>query len=213
MEVPRGPADQTDDGAASSRARDVNRHDGRRLHLPRVDHEIGRRDTHPRCASPVRIRRAAAGSQASGHDTNYELPIPRNKVADATGLTSVHINRTLRAPLKPTSSSNDQPARDLDRGLAQDRRGWRLRHELSAFAGKRTRAALRTRSCGDRQRGSKAKRPGDLSRTASCVIRLGQDCRFTRSFPTTGHEVRSAMPLAFRANSVAPLQLGAGDPT
>jgi biotin operon repressor len=31
-----------------------------------------------------------------GEPTNYELPMTQDQLADATGLTSVHINRTLK---------------------------------------------------------------------------------------------------------------------
>jgi DNA-binding IclR family transcriptional regulator len=32
-----------------------------------------------------------------GEETHYELPMTQEQLADATGLTSVHVNRTLKA--------------------------------------------------------------------------------------------------------------------
>jgi CRP-like cAMP-binding protein len=57
---------------------------------------IGRRDARTRvahilCEFAVRLRIAGLG-----HDTSYELPMTQEQLADATGLTAVHINRTLR---------------------------------------------------------------------------------------------------------------------
>jgi CRP-like cAMP-binding protein len=57
---------------------------------------IGRRDAQTRvahvlCEFAVRLKAAGLGEQ-----TNYELPMTQEQLADATGLTSVHINRTLQ---------------------------------------------------------------------------------------------------------------------
>jgi CRP-like cAMP-binding protein len=57
---------------------------------------IGRRDAatrlaHLLCEFAVRLRLAGLGEQ-----TEYELPMTQEQLADATGLTSVHINRTLQ---------------------------------------------------------------------------------------------------------------------
>ncbi|MES2136854.1 MAG: Crp/Fnr family transcriptional regulator [Pseudomonadota bacterium] len=58
---------------------------------------VGRRDAptrvaHLLCEFSLRLKVAGLGEQ-----TNYELPMTQEQLADATGLTSVHINRTLRA--------------------------------------------------------------------------------------------------------------------
>jgi len=58
---------------------------------------VGRRDARTRiahllCEFAVRLRVAGLGQ-----DTSYELPITQEQLADATGLTAVHVNRTLRA--------------------------------------------------------------------------------------------------------------------
>lgn len=57
---------------------------------------VGRRDARTRvahilCEFAVRLRVGGLGA-----DTHYELPMTQNQLADATGLTSVHINRTLK---------------------------------------------------------------------------------------------------------------------
>lgn len=57
---------------------------------------IGRRDARTRvahllCEFSLRLKVAGIGAQ-----TNYELPMTQEHLADATGLTSVHINRTLK---------------------------------------------------------------------------------------------------------------------
>jgi CRP-like cAMP-binding protein len=57
---------------------------------------IGRRDARTRvahllCEFAVRLRLAGLGK-----DNFYELPMTQEQLADATGLTSVHINRTLK---------------------------------------------------------------------------------------------------------------------
>jgi CRP-like cAMP-binding protein len=58
---------------------------------------VGRRDARTRiahllCEFSVRLRVAGLGE-----DTRYELPMTQEQLADATGLTSVHVNRTIRA--------------------------------------------------------------------------------------------------------------------
>jgi CRP-like cAMP-binding protein len=58
---------------------------------------VGRRDARTRiahvlCEFAVRLRLAGLG-----HDTGYELPMTQDQIADATGLTSVHVNRTIKA--------------------------------------------------------------------------------------------------------------------
>ena len=58
---------------------------------------VGRRDARTRlahvlCEFAVRLRLAGLGESAS-----YELPMTQEQLADTTGLTSVHVNRTLKA--------------------------------------------------------------------------------------------------------------------
>jgi len=57
---------------------------------------VGRRDARSRvahilCEFAVRLRVAGLGQEA-----RYELPMTQDQLADATGLTAVHINRTLK---------------------------------------------------------------------------------------------------------------------
>jgi CRP-like cAMP-binding protein len=57
---------------------------------------VGRRDARTRlahllCEFSLRLKVAGLGEQ-----TNYELPMTQEQLADATGLTSVHVNRTLK---------------------------------------------------------------------------------------------------------------------
>ena len=57
---------------------------------------VGRRDARTRlahllCEFSLRLKVAGLGDQ-----TNYELPMTQDQLADATGLTSVHVNRTLK---------------------------------------------------------------------------------------------------------------------
>lgn len=57
---------------------------------------VGRRDPRTRlahllCEFSVRLRVAGLGE-----DTQYELPMTQEQLADTTGLTSVHVNRTLK---------------------------------------------------------------------------------------------------------------------
>jgi len=58
---------------------------------------VGRRDSRTRlahllCEFAIRLRLAGLGE-----DTHYELPMTQEQLADATGMTSVHMNRTLKA--------------------------------------------------------------------------------------------------------------------
>jgi CRP-like cAMP-binding protein len=57
---------------------------------------VGRRDARTRiahllCEFSLRLKVAGIGEHR-----NYELPMTQDQIADATGLTSVHVNRTLR---------------------------------------------------------------------------------------------------------------------
>ena len=57
---------------------------------------VGRRDARTRiahllCEFSLRLKVAGLGEQ-----TNYEMPMTQEQLADATGLTSVHVNRTLK---------------------------------------------------------------------------------------------------------------------
>lgn len=57
---------------------------------------VGRRDARTRvshllCEFALRLKVAGLGEH-----TNYELPMTQDQLADATGLTSVHVNRTLK---------------------------------------------------------------------------------------------------------------------
>jgi CRP-like cAMP-binding protein len=58
---------------------------------------VGRRDARTRiahvlCEFSLRLKVAELGEH-----TNYEMPMTQEQLADATGLTSVHVNRTLRS--------------------------------------------------------------------------------------------------------------------
>lgn len=58
---------------------------------------VGRRDAQTRishllCEFSLRLKVAGLGEE-----TNYELPMTQEQLADCTGLTSVHVNRTLKA--------------------------------------------------------------------------------------------------------------------
>ena len=58
---------------------------------------VGRRDARTRvahllCEFSLRLKLAGLGQQ-----NNYELPMTQDQLADATGLTAVHVNRTLKA--------------------------------------------------------------------------------------------------------------------
>ena len=57
---------------------------------------VGRRDARTRiahllCEFSLRLKLAGLG-----HENGYELPMTQEQLADATGLTSVHVNRTIR---------------------------------------------------------------------------------------------------------------------
>jgi CRP-like cAMP-binding protein len=59
---------------------------------------VGRRDAftkiaHVFCEFALRMEAAGLGSR-----NNYELPMAQEQLADATGLTAVHINRTIKQP-------------------------------------------------------------------------------------------------------------------
>lgn len=58
---------------------------------------VGRRDARTRiahllCEFSLRLKSAGLGDE-----TGYELPMTQEQLADATGLTSVHVNRTMKA--------------------------------------------------------------------------------------------------------------------
>jgi len=58
---------------------------------------VGRRDARTRiahllCELALRLKVAGLGEQ-----TDYEVPLSQEQIADATGLTPVHVNRTIRA--------------------------------------------------------------------------------------------------------------------
>lgn len=58
---------------------------------------VGRRDAHTRiahllCEFALRLQLAGLGEE-----TEYELPMTQEQLADSTGLTSVHVNRVLKA--------------------------------------------------------------------------------------------------------------------
>lgn len=58
---------------------------------------VGRRDARTRiahlfCEFALRLKVAGLG-----HESNYELPMSQSDIADATGLTAVHVNRTIKA--------------------------------------------------------------------------------------------------------------------
>jgi CRP-like cAMP-binding protein len=58
---------------------------------------VGRRDSRTRiahlmCELALRLKVAGLGEQ-----TNYEVPMTQEQIADATGLTPVHVNRTIKA--------------------------------------------------------------------------------------------------------------------
>jgi CRP-like cAMP-binding protein len=69
---------------------------------------IGRRDaatrlSHLLCEFALRLKLAGLGEQ-----TNYELPMTQEQLADALGLTPVHVNRTLQALAKKGLISRTQ---------------------------------------------------------------------------------------------------------
>jgi CRP-like cAMP-binding protein len=69
---------------------------GRRNALTRVSHLL--------CEFALRLRSAGLGDE-----TGYELPMTQDELADATGLTAVHINRTMKALVKEGLISRPSP--------------------------------------------------------------------------------------------------------
>ena len=72
---------------------------------------IGRRDAQTRvahllCEFALRLEVAGLGQQ-----TNYELPMTQEQLADATGLTPVHVNRTLQSLGKAGLIERSNPRR------------------------------------------------------------------------------------------------------
>lgn len=70
---------------------------------------VGRRDARARvahllCEFSIRLQLAGLGKES-----HYELPMTQEQLADATGLTPVHINRTLRALEKEELISRPNP--------------------------------------------------------------------------------------------------------
>ena len=70
---------------------------------------VGRRDARTRvahllCEFSVRLRVAGLGE-----NTHYELPMTQEQLADTTGLTSVHVNRTLKGLEKDGLIERDNP--------------------------------------------------------------------------------------------------------
>ena len=82
--------------AAGGRAGDVVRDPGRGLDLPRMDAER-RPPRRAHAAPPTCCANSRCGSKLAGlgERDNYELPMTQEQLADALGLTSVHVNRTL----------------------------------------------------------------------------------------------------------------------
>jgi hypothetical protein len=64
----------------------------RRGHQRRGRRDAPTRMAHLLCEFALRLRSAGLGDV-----TGYELPMTQEQLADATGLTAVHVNRTLRA--------------------------------------------------------------------------------------------------------------------
>ena len=58
---------------------------------------VGRRDARTRVAHLLCEFALRLKSAGLGNETQYELPMTQDQLADATGLTSVHINRTLKS--------------------------------------------------------------------------------------------------------------------
>jgi CRP-like cAMP-binding protein len=59
---------------------------------------------HLLCEFAVRLRIAGLG-----HDTHYELPMTQEQLADATGLTPVHVNRTIKGLEKDGFIQRENP--------------------------------------------------------------------------------------------------------
>jgi len=71
---------------------------------------VGRRDAHTRiahvlCEFALRLKVAGLGEH-----TDYELPMTQEQLADAVGLTPVHVNRTLKALEEKSLISRNQRA-------------------------------------------------------------------------------------------------------
>lgn len=102
---------------------------------------IGRRDAFTRiahilCEFALRLRSAGLGN-----DLGYELPMTQEQLADSTGLTAVHVNRTLKALTKEGLIIRPNPRiiRIADwRKLAEagdfDSNYLHMRHDDPAFA-------------------------------------------------------------------------------
>ena len=58
---------------------------------------VGRRDARTRIAHLLCEFSLRLKSAGLGNETGYELPMTQEQLADATGLTSVHVNRTMKA--------------------------------------------------------------------------------------------------------------------
>lgn len=58
---------------------------------------VGRRDARERVAHLLCEMAVRMGSAPQGNETTFDLPITQAHVADATALTSVHVNRTLQS--------------------------------------------------------------------------------------------------------------------
>ena len=58
---------------------------------------VGRRDAQTRIAHLICEFSLRLKSAGLGDETGYELPMTQDQLADATGLTAVHVNRTLKA--------------------------------------------------------------------------------------------------------------------
>ena len=73
---------------------------------------VGRRDAHTRlahllCEFSLRLKVAGLGEA-----TEYELPMTQEQIADCTGLTSVHVNRTQDDGSRKADHPAKQPHRD-----------------------------------------------------------------------------------------------------
>lgn len=87
---------------------------------------VGRRDARARiahllCEFSLRLRVAGLGEE-----NNYELPMTQEQMADATGLTAVHVNRTMKALEKEGLIKRSDP-RSIRIGE------WRLLAEIGDF--------------------------------------------------------------------------------
>ena len=87
---------------------------------------VGRRDARSRlahllCEFSLRLKLAGLGEQ-----TNYQLPMTQEQLADATGLTPVHVNRTIRS-LEADGLIERRSARSISIG------DWRRLAEVGDF--------------------------------------------------------------------------------